>query len=261
MGNTIFIYNRWDMFKARPIQIEKSLAICVLLSLLLSSCAPAVSAAIPTQVSPTVLSPAVQETQPAGIKPTGSLAQSQSTAIPLGTPTPIPPAANRQKPEDWRDWPVIPIPSARARQIYQQGIAAGTDPTRVSKVGDCQAIQEVLLGRYDKPTGYLLRENPEALAETIKQFAGSFGRDGEAVQGGFNAASELSPLWSNPDTCEPGETPLECEIRVHNPSIMLISLEVWWDGRSPDVYVKNMRQIIDLAISKGHFAHPLHQGR
>ena len=146
---------------------------------------------------------------------------------------------------------MIPIPSARARQIYQQGIAAGTDPTRISKVGDCQAIQEVLLGRYDKPSGYLLRENPEALAETIKQFAGSFGRDGEAVQGGFNAASELSPLWSNPDTCEPGETPLECEIRVHNPSIMLISLEVWWDGRSPDVYVKNMRQIIDLAISKG----------
>ncbi len=141
--------------------------------------------------------------------------------------------------------------SARARQIYEAGIAAGTNPASFSKVGDCQAIKNVLLGMYDKPGGYTLRENTVELEETIKQFTGSFDRDGEAVQGGFNAASELTPLMSNPEVCEPGETPLECEVRVHNPSILLISLEVWWDGRSPDVYEKNMRQIIEYAIGKG----------
>jgi Tol biopolymer transport system component len=171
--------------------------------------------------------------------------------VSAGTATPIPPDPNRPKPEDWREWPVIPVPSARARQIYQQGIANGTNASHVSKVGDCQAIQEVLLGRYDKPGTYRLRENAEQLTETIQHFSGSFGRDGEAVQGGFNAASELSPIWSNPAVCDPGESPLECEIRVHNPSIMLISLEVWWDGRSPQVYENNMRQIIELAISRG----------
>ncbi|HEX7557291.1 MAG TPA: hypothetical protein VF338_11745, partial [Leptolinea sp.] len=136
-------------------------------------------------------------------------------------------------------------------QIYQSGLAAGNDPSRFSKVGDCQSIKDVLLGPYDKPLGYFLRENAEALTETIHQFAGSFDRDGEAVQGGFNAASELTPLMSNPDVCEPGETPMECEVRVHNPSIVLISLEVWWDGRSPALYNKDMRQIIDYFLIKG----------
>jgi hypothetical protein len=70
----------------------------------------------------------------------------------------------------------------------QSGLAAGTNPARFSKVGDCQAIKDVLLGPYDKPGGYTLRENADALNETIKHFAGSFNRDGEAVQGGFNAA-------------------------------------------------------------------------
>lgn len=169
---------------------------------------------------------------------------------PGSTPTIIPPAEGRPAPEDWRDWPVIPVVSARARQIYEAGLALGTDPTRFSKVGDCQAIKNVLVGIYDKP-GYSLRENNTDLEETIRQFGGSFDRDGEAVQGGYNAASVLTPLMSDPDVCEPGETPLECEVRVHNPSIMIISLEVWWDGRSPAVYEKNMRQIIEFAIGRG----------
>ncbi|MEI8133142.1 MAG: hypothetical protein WCG34_11965, partial [Leptolinea sp.] len=223
----------------------------MLLSLLMSACAPAALKVSPTLTHPSALPTLLQVIQPLESTNAGPGIPPQNSTLRLGTQTPIPPAPNRQKPEEWRDWPVIPVPSARARQIYLQGIAAGTDPTRISKVGDCQAIQEVLLGRYDKPSGFILRENGNSLTETIQQFTGSFGRDGEAVQGGFNAASELSPLWSNPDTCEPGETPLECEARVHNPSIMLISLEVWWDGRSPDVYVKNMRQIINFAIGKG----------
>jgi Tol biopolymer transport system component len=239
------------MLKVQLFQNHKTLVVGVLLSFLITSCSPAISQT-PQSLTSTILpSNSTQTIQPENSTLTATGLPIQNIPPVLGTSTPAAPAANRQKPEDWRDWPVIPVPSARARQIYQQGIAAGTDPTRFSKVGDCQAIQEVLLGRYEKPTGYVLRGNPNGLAETIKQFAGSFGRDGEAVQGGFNAASELSPLWSNPDTCDPGETPLECELRIHNPSIILISLEVWWDGRSPDIYEKNMRQIIDLAISKG----------
>lgn len=232
-------------------KLQKAIGFCVFLSLIVSACAPAALAASPTATSPFALPTLPQVTQPVESTNAGTGIQPQNNMPHPGTQTPFPPAPNRQKPEEWRDWPVIPAPSARARQIYLQGIAARTDPTRFSKVGDCQSIQEVLLGRYDKPSGFILRENGDRLSETIQQFTGSFGRDGEAVQGGFNAASELSPLWSNPDACEPGETPLECEARVHNPSIMLISLEVWWDGRSTDVYVKNMRQIINFAIGKG----------
>jgi len=177
--------------------------------------------------------------------------KTQAVEQDIFTPTNIPPAEGRQKPDDWQNWPVVPVVSARAKQIYKIGLRMGTNPGRLSKVGDCQSIKNVLLGMYDKPGNYTLRENADSLNETIAQYAGSFDRDGEAVQGGYNAASELTPLMADPEVCEPGETPLECEVRLHNPSIMLISLEVWWDGRSTDVYVKNMKQIIDYAIGRG----------
>ncbi len=250
----LFIYNRWNMRVCKYTSIISGLPVLLLFGMAVSACAPAATVVVPptavpavvfTQVSTLAAADMATETITAtGTIPTPTVPQQL-------TPTTIPPAADRLKPEDWQNWPVIPVVSARARQIYQSGLAAGTNPARFSKVGDCQAIKDVLLGPYDKPGGYTLRENADALNETIKHFAGSFNRDGEAVQGGFNAASELTPLMSNPDVCDPGETPLECEIRVHNPSILLISLEVWWNGRSPDVYEKNMRQIIEYAIGKG----------
>ncbi len=230
------------------------LSALLFLTISVSACSPAA-----VVVTPTTVLPAATITQAstltAAIKPTETLSatgtQPAPSIIPPVTPTAAPPAANRPNPEDWQNWPVIPVVSERAKQIYQAGLASGTDPNRFSKVGDCQAIKDVLLGPFDKPGTFTLRENADALYETIEHFSGSFNRDGEAVQGGFNAASELTPLMSNPDVCDPGETPLECEIRVHNPSILLISLEVWWNGRSPDVYEKNMRQIIEFAIGKG----------
>ena len=49
----------------------------------------------------------------------------------------------------------------------------------------------------------------------------------EAVRTGFNVASVLTPLFANPENCQPGETPLVCEIRIWNPSIVIISMETW----------------------------------
>jgi hypothetical protein len=157
----------------------------------------------------------------------------------------------RPLPEQWQQWPVIPEISPNAIEIYWRGIAMGNDPQRFSKIGDCQSIKEVLLGIYDLPNRYRLREGDDNLQEIIDQFAGSFNRDGMAVQGGFNAATVLSPIWGNPKLCKAGETPIECEFRVHNPSIVIISLEVWWEGRSPERYEQYMRKIIETAISQG----------
>ncbi|WP_139044590.1 hypothetical protein [Leptolinea tardivitalis] len=252
MITALFIYNRCHMACYWKNYQHNTITLVAGLTMLLAACSPAaptVSAQTEPTGQPTFTQAVATQTLTAvEITSTG---QPVPTIGSQTTPTIVPPAADRQPPEDWQNWPVIPVVSARSRQIYEAGLAAGTDPTRFSKVGDCQAIKNVLLGMYDKPSGYTLRENADALNETIRQFAGSFDRDGEAVQGGFNAASELTPLMSNPEVCEPGETPLECEIRVHNPSILIVSLEVWWNGRSPDVYEKNMRQIIEYAISKG----------
>ncbi|MBI5957591.1 MAG: SGNH/GDSL hydrolase family protein [Chloroflexi bacterium] len=65
-----------------------------------------------------------------------------------------------------------------------------------------------------------------SLAPVISYFVDddldSFARKSQAAAGGFNAASILDSLWANPEFCEAGETPLECEFRAVQPSIALI---------------------------------------
>lgn len=156
----------------------------------------------------------------------------------------------RLKPEQWQDWPIVPDISLRAAQIYEQGLSMGNDPRSFSKVGDCQSITEAFLGIYDKPGQYSL-DQYEYLQETIDYYKGSFGRESQSVRGGFNAAAVLLPLWADPTACNSGETPLECEVRSHKPSILIVSLEVWYKGRTPETYAAYLRQIIDYSISKG----------
>ena len=116
------------------------------------------------------------------------------------------------------------------------------------------------MGIYDQPTRYTLTDSNSYLQESIDNFAGSFNRDGQAVRGGFNAAAVLSPIWADPEVCEPGETPIECENRVHNPSFVIISLEVWWSGRTVERYEEYMRTIIDFYIENGVVPILSHQG-
>jgi len=167
--------------------------------------------------------------------------------MPEATPTPD----TRPSPDDWQLWPVVPTVSARAREIYAAGKAMGNDPTHFSKVGDCQNITEAFMGIYDLPGRYSLPIGQEALQTTIDEFRGSFGREGMAVKGGFNVASVLSPMWADPDYCQVGETPLECELRLHRPAFVFISMEVWFEGRTPAVYEGYLRQIVEYTISQG----------
>ena len=69
-------------------------------------------------------------------------------------------------------------------------------------------------------------------------------------RGGFTAATILSPLLADQKLCKPGESPLTCEFRIHNPSILLITLEVG----NPQIaahYELYLRQIIDKTIEHG----------
>jgi len=168
--------------------------------------------------------------------------------------TPLPLPGEGLPPERWQEWPIVPQATNRARQIYQRGQALGVDPHAFSKVGDCQSIKEALMGMFDQPGRYTLpsgKDQDVALADTIQQFKGSFNRDGMAVKGGFNAASLLSPMWADPTVCRAGETPLECEFRLHKPAFVIISLEMWWQGRTTSRYIEYIRKILDFAIAHG----------
>lgn len=164
-------------------------------------------------------------------------------------PTPTPDI--RLAAEQWQQWPVVPGLPGRMIAIYQQGLADGNNPNAFSKVGDCQNIREAFMGFFDLPGRYSLGNDYQYLQETIDHFSGYFNTDGQAVRGGFNAATVLSPLWASPDVCMAGETPLECELRLTRPGIVFVSFEVWWEGRSVESYERYLRQVIETILAHG----------
>jgi hypothetical protein len=170
----------------------------------------------------------------------------------FATPYVRPSGARGQElpPERWQEWPVVPVISDRAIEIYRAGIAQGTNPQHFSRVGDCQNIRQYFLGLFDYVGRYRLGEQYTYLQETIDYFSGNWYRLSEAVRTGFNVASVLSPLHANPENCLPVETPLACEIRIWNPSFVIISFEVWTPERPVDAYENYLRQVIEYAISK-----------
>jgi hypothetical protein len=242
----------------------------VFLSLLFVSCTSQESKTNPAKTEPTQTNPAqtypIQTdqttTDPVTIDPTttGKLNQSQfvplinssaSTADTQSTPGPNSIAPGQDlPPEKWQEWPVIPVISDHALDIYRAGIAQGNDPRHFSKVGDCQNIPQYFLGMFDTPGTFRLGEKYDYLQETIDYFSGSWGRKSEAVRTGFNVASVLTPLFADLENCQREETPLVCEIRNWNPSIALISMETWTAERPAQVFENYLRQIVEYAISK-----------
>ena len=177
----------------------------------------------------------------------------EDTIAPTFTESPPEPTAtvdNRHLPEEWKSWPIIPALSPVMIEIYQLGIDLGNNPDAFSKVGDCQIIPEVFLGLYDD-VNYALPENMKQLQETIDHFSGSFAREGFALKGGFVFPTVLSPLRADSSVCDPGETPLECELRVHQPTFVLISMEFRYEGRTAEIHEKYLRQAVEYALSRG----------
>ncbi|HPH96525.1 MAG TPA: SGNH/GDSL hydrolase family protein [Anaerolineaceae bacterium] len=151
---------------------------------------------------------------------------------------------------DWTQLPVLPVVSQHARDIYQRGLTLGTDPRHFSKVGDCQNIPQYFLGIFDDPNTPLYQYEEE-LRSTVNNFEGGWKRKSKAVKTGFNIASVLSPLYADPEECTRGETPLDCELRLYRPSIVLISMETWPGDRPIEYYELYLRQILNQVIAFG----------
>jgi hypothetical protein len=116
--------------------------------------------------------------------------------------------------------PVIPAATERARAIYAQGARLGRDPAIVSKIGDCNSSSWLFLHPFGEGR-YTLGEYAD-LQPVIDQYAGAFTLRSMAAENGLNVSAVLDPLWANPAHCQPGESPLACEYRVHNPSLAVI---------------------------------------
>ena len=154
-------------------------------------------------------------------------------------------------PDDWQTMPTVPTISQAMLEVYERGQAIGNDPHAFSVVGDCQNVSEYFLADFAQDGEYRLSEEHADLQKTIDYYYDSFARDRTAVRGGFNVASVISPLWSDPELCEAGESPLACEYRINNPSIALISMETWWYDRPATTYEGYLRQIVEYSLEEG----------
>ncbi|MBN2556125.1 MAG: hypothetical protein JXA97_09340 [Anaerolineales bacterium] len=212
-------------------------AIPLLFALLLTACTVAPAA---ETVQPDPVTPAPAHT-PA--RPTALPAEAMGP-LPAATPTPTP------GPDDWKDAPVIPVISENALAIYQRGLELGNDPHVFSKLGDCETFTTWFLTPFDQqPQTYDLGPYTE-LEAVITYYAGSFARPSMAARPGFNASSVFAPLWADPERCEVGETPLACEFRLNQPSMVLIMFgtnDLWHQ----EEFELQMRRMIEFSIEAG----------
>jgi len=170
----------------------------------------------------------------------------EPSITPTVTNTPLPVTLGLD-PEDWHNWPVIPIVTERARLIYQIGQGLGNDPHAFSVFGDCQSEPDAFLGPYETDPALVAALPPE-LQETVAWFAGSFDRDGPTIRGGTTTGSLLWSAWhQNKYTCTVYETPLQCELRIHKPSFVIIHVGTHYENRNEEY----MRAILDQLIAAG----------
>ena len=207
-----------------------------LLSILLLAACTTAPTATPQLESKSTSTPEVTETATEEV-----VAVTEKSA-----PTPRPTLG----PDEWMTLPVVPQVTDTAREIYARGQELGRDPTHFSKVGDCQTNTGFYLVDFDSEGTYSLGEY-SYLQDTIDYYQGSFSRTSLAMRDGYNVAAILTPFRADPKKCEKGENAIQCEFRLYNPSIAIISLETNFNDRPADDYGKYMRQIIEYTIEQG----------
>ena len=232
----------------------------VVFSLFFTSCQPGLKNAIepleepfavPTEPVPTILS---TEKNPE-LTP-GSL--DTPVAIPLvnGYLTDAELSSREAKrdsldPLQWSSWPIVPAFNPYLIQVFQRGLAQGKGAARFSVLGDCQSLPNVFMGMFDTRE-VSFSEEDGGLYETIEYYQGSFSHQSLTVIDGLSPPTALSALWSDPEVCKSNESPLVCELRVNQPSLLWINLGSNWKmDASLTSYEKYMRQIIETTLSEG----------
>ncbi|MEX2161185.1 MAG: hypothetical protein WD751_04645 [Anaerolineales bacterium] len=149
---------------------------------------------------------------------------------------------------DWKSWPMLPTVSAELKAVYQLGLENGNDPHAFSILGDCQSQPDVFLGLYDSDPA-AVADLPDHLQETVRFFSGSFDRYSPTVKDATTTGALLWGEWNDnkEGLCEPGETPLDCELRVHRPSIVIIHIGTHWETRN----YKYLTIIVEKIIEHG----------
>ncbi len=181
------------------------------------------------------------------------LSEPAPSLIPIGeTATPNPPATPPPSPallsaEEWKSWPVVPIVPDHVREIFERGQTLGNDPHAFSILGDCQSVPDMFLGVYDTQPS-VVASLPVQLQETVAYFAGSFNRESPTIKSGTTAGALLWIEWHEGKyTCGSNETPVDCELRLHRPSFVIINVGTHYESRN----INYLRLILDQLVTNG----------
>lgn len=136
------------------------------------------------------------------------------------------------------------------QQIYIRGQALGRNPQAFSKVGDSTIENPHFLSRFDSDTDPYNLGDYGYLQGVIDHFAGSFERDSIAVRVGLHSWSIFDQFWAPNPPCEPNEGVFECEIRLNNPSVILIRLGSN-DAGVPEYFRENVVRAVEYATANG----------
>ncbi|MEM6529704.1 MAG: hypothetical protein AAF653_15500, partial [Chloroflexota bacterium] len=145
--------------------------------------------------------------------------------------------------------PVIPAISERVLEIYEQGQVFDRDPNAITKIGDSLSADRFylqVLGAEQRVLGPY-----DYLSETV-DFYSQNTEGSVAAQKGLSTLVVFDPFWARSDSCEPNESPLECEYRLSNPSVAFIMFgpnDVL--TMNYERYGENMRKITEETIALG----------
>jgi len=148
-------------------------------------------------------------------------------------------------PSEWKTWPVIPNVDPTLKRVYEYGLTLGNDPRAFSIFGDCQTRPGEFFGVYETDMA-LIESLPTELQETIANFNGSFNRESSTAQDGTTPGALLWTQWHRGEYgCTFAETPVECELRTHRPSFVIIQVGTHFESRNTEYLDRIILQLMD----------------
>jgi hypothetical protein len=150
---------------------------------------------------------------------------------------------------DWKSLPVIPEnidPSLQ--KVYEKGLELGNDPNAFSIFGDCQERPGDFFGVYETDPTVVESLSPE-LQEAVDNFRGSFDRESPTAQDGTTPGALLWPQWHRGEYgCSFSETPVQCELRIHRPSFVIIQIGTHFESRNTEYLRRVILQLLDAGV-------------
>jgi hypothetical protein len=134
------------------------------------------------------------------------------------------------------------------QKVYQSGLARGNDPRAFSIFGDCQERPADFFGVFETDPQLVESLSPE-LQEVISNFQGSFNRESPTAQDGTTPGALLWNQWHRGEYgCTFAETPVQCELRIHRPSFVIIQIGTHFESRNTEYLRRVILQVMDAGV-------------